>query len=110
MQGFYLRHRSRIDALIQFVGRGTVRGVLCDLGVYPAFLPGEGTVRGELYAMTASAALLSLVDGIEGYRPDDFAGSHYVRRAVRVMPPLGPAVSSWLYVFNGRVGDGAWIP
>ena len=110
MQGFDLPHRSSIDALIQFVGPGTVRGVLYDLGAYPAFLPGEGTVRGELYAMTDPAALLSLVNGIEGYRPDDFAGSHYVRRAVRVMPPRGPAVSAWLYVFNGRVGDGAWIP
>jgi gamma-glutamylcyclotransferase (GGCT)/AIG2-like uncharacterized protein YtfP len=60
--------------------------------------------------MTAQAAILSLVDGIEGYRLDDFAGSHYVRRAVRVMPPRGPAVSSWLYVFNGLVGDGARIP
>ena len=110
MHGFDLRHRSRIDALIQFVGPGTVRGVLYDRGAYPAFLPGEGMVRGELYAIIDPTTLLSLVDGIEGYRPDDFDGSQYVRRAVRVMPPRGPAVPAWLYVFNGRVEEGAWIP
>ena len=110
MQGFDLRHRSRLDPLIQFVGRGTVRGVLYDLGAYPAFLPGEGTVKGELYAMIDPATLLSRVDAIEGYDPDDFTGSRYVRHAIRVMPSRGPIVSAWLYVFNRGVGDGAWIP
>ena len=110
MLGFVLRRRSGIDALLRFVGRGTVRGVLYDLGSYPAFLPGEGTVEGELYAMTDAATLLSRVDAIEGYRADDDVGSHYVRRAFRVRRLHGPSVSAWLYVFNRRVGDGAWIP
>ena len=110
MQGFDLRYRSGIDPLLQFVGRGTVRGVLYDLGAHPAFLPGEGTVKGELYAMSESATLLSQVDEIEGYRPDDVAGSHFVRHAVRVTLARGAIVSAWLYVFNRRVDDGAWIP
>jgi gamma-glutamylcyclotransferase (GGCT)/AIG2-like uncharacterized protein YtfP len=109
MQGFDLRHRSGIDPLIQFVGRGTVRGVLYDRGAYPAFLLGEGTVRGELYAMTDPEALLSSVDAIEGYRPDDLAGSDHVRRSILAMPLRGPAVSAWLYTYNRRVGDGALI-
>ena len=110
MQGFDLRRRSGIDAFIQFVGPGRVRGVWYDLGAYPAFLTGSGTVRGELYTMTDPATLLSVVDAIEGYRPDDLTGSHYVRRAVRVTRTRGPAVSAWLYVFTGRVDDGTWIP
>jgi len=110
MQGFGLRHQSGIDPLIQFLGRGTVRGVLYDLGTYPALLPGEGTVQGELYTMIDPATLLSLVDAIEGYRSDDFAGSRYVRRVVWVRPLRGLAVSAWLYTFNRRVGDGTWIP
>ena len=60
--------------------------------------------------MIDPATLLSRVDAIEGYDPDDFTGSRYVRHAVRVMPSRGPIVSAWLYVFNRGVGDGAWIP
>lgn len=110
MQGFDLRHQSGIDPLIQFVGRGTVRGVLYDLGAYPALLPGEGTVQGELYTMTDPVTLLSSLDAVEGYRPDDIAGSRCMRRVAWVRPVRGPAVSAWLYTFNRGVGDGAWIP
>ena len=93
----------------RWVGPETVRGVLYDLGPYPALVLGEGTVRGELYAMTDPVTLLSLVDAIEGYHPDDLTRSRYVRRAARVTHPSGP-VWAWLYVFNRGVGDGVWIP
>ena len=49
MCGFSLRRRSDIESFLRFSGRGSVQGVLYDLGSYPGMVAGQGTVVGELY-------------------------------------------------------------
>jgi gamma-glutamylcyclotransferase (GGCT)/AIG2-like uncharacterized protein YtfP len=53
----------------------TVRGALYDLGPYPALVPGEDLVAGELWRIAEEhiAATLAALDRVEGFanRPDD---------------------------------------
>ena len=110
MRGFDLRRRSGIDAWIRFVGKGSIRGALFDLGPYPAVIQAEGVVHGELYAVTDHAALLATADGIEGYQPDNLPGSQYVRQAAPVRMGSGVQRTAWVYFYNARLGDAVWVP
>ncbi|HET8627242.1 MAG TPA: gamma-glutamylcyclotransferase family protein [Thermomicrobiales bacterium] len=80
----------------------TARGVLHDLGLYPALAPGDGVVRGELVRVAPAevAALLALLDRLEGYDAGDEAGSVYVRRAVEVETADGGREVAWAYFYN----------
>src|SRR4051794_31553199 len=70
MAGFDRRRRADIDSKLTFVGRGTIRAALFDLGLYPAAVPApDGKVLGELYEAIDPAAVLPVLDEIEGYRP-----------------------------------------
>jgi len=80
MAGFDRRRRAGIDSKLTYRGRGSIRGALFDLGIYPAAVPApEGTVWGEVYEMDGEAAVLAALDVIEGYRPDDPDKSLYAR-------------------------------
>ncbi|MDQ4129567.1 MAG: gamma-glutamylcyclotransferase [Actinomycetota bacterium] len=87
-----------------------IPGVLYDLGGYPALRPGEGSVRGELYAID-DPPVLARLDAFEGFKPDDEEGSLYVRRSVAL---LEPPEEAWVYVYNrdpsGRpaIASGDW--
>ena len=110
MSGFGLRRRAAIEPFLRFVGPGAVRAALFDLGPYPAAIRAEGTVRGELYAVTCAARLLPRVDAIEGCVPGDVLRSQYVREAVEVRRERGPRQWAWIYFYGRPLGDAAWIP
>ena len=110
MRGFDLRYESGIDGLVRFVGKGVVRGMVYDLGRYPALLPGEGRVVGEPYQMVDPPSLLRLVDAMEGCRADDLRRSEYVRTAATVSYRADRSVRAWTYYDNRHVGEAAWIP
>lgn len=78
------------------------RGLLYDLGAYPALVVGEGTVRGELVRPAARdlARLLALLDRLEDYRPDDPAGSLYLRRPVETWTAGGARAWAYAYLYN----------
>lgn len=74
---------------------------LYDVGCFPAYLPGEGTITGELWCAVSEDAmpeLLRLLDQIEGYRPDDPLGSMYLREEVT----LADGTVAQTYRWNGR--------
>ena len=110
MSGFALRRRTAVDALLRYVGRGSVRGALFDLGPYPAAVRAEGTVRGEIYAVTDPAALLPLVDAVECYLPDDPARSEYVRAPARVALEGAADRTAWIYYYAQPLVGAIWIP
>lgn len=76
------------------------RGVLVDLGHYPALLPGDGLVAGELWCFNPIdlAATLETLDAIEGHSgsPDDL----YVRRQVQCRVCNGALYCAYAYFFN----------
>ncbi len=110
MRGFPLRVRSCIDAWIRFVGHGTIRGALFDLGQYLAIIEAEGTVRGEVYRLLDAPRLLRRVDAIEGYDHHSLRASNYRRRAVRARLDGDRACEVWVYLYNRALGEAAWVP
>ena len=110
MSGFGLRRRAAIEPFVRFVGPGAVRAALFDLGPYPAAIRAEGTVRGELYAVTCADRLIPRVDAIEGCVPGDVLRSQYVREAVEVRLDRGLRQCAWMYFYALSLGAAAWIP
>lgn len=77
--GTLLKGRSnhRLIADCELLGRGTVTGFeMYDLGYYPAIVPGEGSVLGEVYSVDNET--LKKLDFFEG------SGELYIRKTVRV--------------------------
>ncbi len=105
MTGFARRRGIGIDESLEFVGRGTIRAELYDLGIYPAAIPApDGRVWGEVFAMKDPDRVLSALDGIEGYRPDDIDSSLYIREVVPVTLTDGRAEQTWVYFYNAPLG------
>ena len=110
MRGFDLRRRTDIDPLLRLVGAGAARGALFDLGPYPAVVRAEGTVRGEVYAMTDPGRLLPRVDAVECYLPDDPARSEYVRAEAPVALEGGGRCTAWIYYYAQPLVGAVRIP
>jgi len=74
----------------------TVRGTLYDLGPYPALVPGDETVGGELwrFAQEHLAATLAALDRVEGHagRPDDL-----YRRVIVPCQTATEIAHAWTY-------------
>ena len=81
MTGFNRPGRQRVDSILELAGRGRIRAALFDLGIYPAAVPSDddSTVRGEVYHMRDVTAVLSALDEIEGFRPNEPERSLYLR-------------------------------
>ncbi|OLR56973.1 hypothetical protein BHK98_06700 [Hornefia porci] len=92
--GTLLRGRSNHRGYLRgcpCIGRGILEGFdMYDVGSFPAIVPGEGCVRGELYRV--SRRTLERLDMLEGN------GSLYGRRRV--------CVAAEAYTDKSRCGDG----
>jgi gamma-glutamylcyclotransferase (GGCT)/AIG2-like uncharacterized protein YtfP len=108
--GTLLPTLCRHDALhgAPCVGPARVRACLHDLGEYPALVPGDGVVLGEVYAV--DARLLAHLDAVEEVVPGDDAASLYLRRKIR-LDALAPGLpeQAWTYVYNRSVADSPLI-
>ena len=106
MAGFDRRQRAGIDAKLRYHGRGSIRGTLFDLGLYPAAVPAaEGVVWGELYEMMEPDVVLTALDDIEGYRADDPDKSLYTRTQAEVTLQDGKSQNAWVYFYNAPLGQ-----
>ena len=76
------RDINRLHPAPRWIGRGSVAGVMHHLGSYPGLvLGGEGTVRGEVYAIDAE--LERVLDEIEEVWPQQTG--EYAKREVAVL-------------------------
>ena len=106
MAGFDRRRRAGIDNKLTYIGRGSIRAALFDLGIYPAAVPApDGRVWGEVYEMAEPDAVLQALDDIEGYRPDDPDKSLYSRERAEVQLPDGSVERAWVYFYNAPLGQ-----
>ena len=85
------------------LGRGTITGLLYDLGPYPAVVHGVGKVCGEVFEVNAT--VLAALDAIEAFYPDAPADkSEYIREEVVVqMDDAEVTLSAWFYRFNRSI-------
>lgn len=109
MTGFNRRLRIGVDSKLRYVGRGSMRAMLFDLGIYPAAVPGEGHVWGELFETDEPELVLASLDSIEGYRPGDPEHSLYTRVQSPVTLEDGRTLQAWVYFYNAPLGQAAQI-
>jgi gamma-glutamylcyclotransferase (GGCT)/AIG2-like uncharacterized protein YtfP len=90
------------------IGPAQVRGRLFDLGEYPGAIlaPSSKTVvRGELFELPSSPAILKALDNYEEFDPANKEGSLFVRTKVKATLLDGPKVDCWVYVYNDDPGS-----
>lgn len=105
MAGFDRRRRAGIDDKLTYVGRGSIRAALFDVGLYPAAVPAPETqVWGEVYEMTEPETVLAALDEIEGYSVDDPDSSLYLRQETEVRLPDGRFAKASVYFYNAPLG------
>ena len=80
MTPFNRAGRRRVDHDLAYAGRGTISGVLFDLGIYPAAVPAaDSHVWGEVYEMSHPTIVLQALDELEGFRAAEPESSLYTR-------------------------------
>ena len=106
MSGFQRPGRARLDRVLTPVARGWIHAALFDLGIYPAAIPSEdnSTVWGETYETSEAAAVLAVLDEIEGYRPNEPDRSLYTRVLADVTLEDGRVEKAWTYFYNAPLG------
>jgi len=110
MTGFDRRRRAGIEAQMSYVGRGWIQAALFDLGIYPAAVPAEeGRVWGEIFEFDDQAAVLTALDEIEGYSPEDLDHSLYTRAMVTATLDTGGVRDVWVYFYNAPLGNAPLI-
>lgn len=109
MSGFDLRKQSQIDKYINFEGYGFIKGLLFDLGSYPAAIASSGKIFGELYQVSDPLKLLSCTDAVEQYFPQVEQSSTYLRREVQVTLKNGESKKAWSYYYSKSLSDAVLI-
>ncbi len=90
-----------------------VQGVLVDLGEYPGWIEGEGTVWGEVLLLRPVSEALRRLDAFEGWFGPGDPRSLYERVQVEALTAAGP-VRAWAYRYRGStaglslVRGGVW--
>src|SRR5262245_42170186 len=111
MSAFGRPVRVRLDYLLTPVGRGWIRGVLFDLGIYPAAVPADDAqVWGEVHRMSDPESVLSVLDGFEGYSAGEPERSLYTRSEIAVTFENGHTAKAWVYFYNAPLGKAPRIP
>lgn len=94
---------KRLHRSAQYIGQGTLRGRLYDLGSYPGFRPSQDpddSVTGDIFKITQPSNLLSLLDAYEGCAPNSPRPFQYRRQSLQVAMANGTDLFCWVYVFN----------
>jgi gamma-glutamylcyclotransferase (GGCT)/AIG2-like uncharacterized protein YtfP len=96
-----------VSDYFHFVSHGKVKGILYDLGEYPAALPTEGEryITGELYEIKEPATFsyaIAQLDDYEGINPEE--GSSLYRRELASIYTEKGITKAWVYWYNGEIG------
>lgn len=92
-----------------YISDSVVEGELYAVSIFPGYVPGNGTVKGELYKVDDD--ILKVMDALEGYYSDNLPYSMYRREKIE-------SISAFIYVWNSpidgidRIEDGdyrQWI-
>jgi gamma-glutamylcyclotransferase (GGCT)/AIG2-like uncharacterized protein YtfP len=112
MRGFREDWQQELGA--EFVGRGTIRANLYDLGDYPGAKvlgaePGQ-RASGELYRLRDPKLALKTLDGYEDFYPLKPNKSLFIRKLVSVTLEDGRKKRAWAYLYNRGTANAKLIP
>ena len=91
------RHNLLSPAEQRSLQGAEIQGHLLNLGRYPGFVPGPGTVHGELITLEDVAAQLGQLDSVEGFNGYGSPLSLFHRVLVNALTPDGETVLAWAY-------------
>lgn len=106
-KGFHNEAYQYIFHYFHFVGDAAVKGLLYDLGPYPAAVPagGDAKIIGELYEIKNKdeyGYALAQLDDYEGVDPLEGETQYYRREPVEVF--IGDhTIRAWIYWYNQPV-------
>ena len=91
--------------------KGTVEGIMYDLGSFPGvLLNNEGTIHGELHTyLNPNNLTLNRLDLIEGYQERGDAYNLYNRKKCEVLTENG-IQTAFIYEYNGEINQSTIIP
>lgn len=105
MTPFNRAARRRVDDDLAYAGRGSISGLLFDLGIYPAAVPAaDSQVWGEVFEMSHPTIVLQALDELEGFRAAEPESSLYTRMLTPVTLEDGRVVEAWAYFYNAPLG------
>ncbi len=109
--------RNKVSALLKknatFIGLGTAKGRLYDLGEYPAAVPDQRKrIVGELYSLEAgkNAEILAVLDEYEEYNASNPEQSLYIRKKTQVKLDGQEGLNAWIYWYNKPLDAQRLIP
>ena len=98
--------RAGIEPLLTFVGRGSIKAALFDVGLYAAAVPADDSrIWGDVYRMRDRASVLEKLDEIEGNISDHPDASLYTRVETPVTLEDGRVETAWVYFYNAPLGQ-----
>ncbi len=105
--GFRSPAYEYISRFFTFIAEAKVRGILYDLGEYPAAVPSteDKFIIGELYSITNESEFswaIGQLDDYEGVTVEDDEEKLYYRDLAEVLIN-DSATSAWMYWYNGDV-------
>jgi gamma-glutamylcyclotransferase (GGCT)/AIG2-like uncharacterized protein YtfP len=93
-----------------FLGGGSVRGRLYDLGLFPAAVSAhDHRIEGEVYRLRKPEALIPELDRYEGCGPDAPAPHLFRRELTEIDIRDGGTLAAWMYWYQGDVTGGSLI-
>lgn len=106
--GFESPAYEYISRYFKLVSASKVRGLLYDMGEYPAAIPSEedAFLVGELYKIKDPEEFFWAIEQLDDYEgintePDE-ANQSFRREQVEVITPYGKELA-WVYWFNGSI-------
>jgi gamma-glutamylcyclotransferase (GGCT)/AIG2-like uncharacterized protein YtfP len=88
------------------VGKGSVRGVLYDLGEYPGAVIDPSSrkrIYGTVLRLSSDENLLREIDEYEGFNPHAPGESLFVRKLCPVRLTTGRIIPCWVYAYNRNI-------
>jgi len=97
MKGFS-NYRRYLEGRVNFITSGKTYGLLYHLPEgYPALLPGDEIVEGEIMEPVDEKLLKSL-DWLEGYK-EGSSDNLYIRESRRILTEDGKEMVCWIYIY-----------
>ncbi len=84
-----------VAELMQYVGKGKLKGRIFDLGAYPALITSANEkhdVQGEVYQLALTEKVFAALD--------EYEGDEYRRELLKVQLEGGEKIKCWAYVYE----------
>jgi gamma-glutamylcyclotransferase (GGCT)/AIG2-like uncharacterized protein YtfP len=113
--GFHHPAYAYISRYFVLMGKANTKGVLYDMGDYPAAKPTDNDehIQGELYQIHQPDEwdwAIAQLDDYEGVQPDEDGGPALYERKLAEIEHDGQIYKAWMYWFAGDVSGKPVVP